>query len=80
METNPARTHEGTGSLPGLTQWVKDLAFLMSCGVDHRCGSDPTLLQLWYRPAAVALIRPLAWELPYAVGVTLKSKNNNNIF
>ena len=33
--------------------------------------SDPALLWLWYRMAAVALIRLLGWE-PYAVGVTLK--------
>ena len=26
------------------------------------------------RPAAVALIRPLVWELPYAVGASLKRK------
>ena len=32
------------------------------------------LLPLWWRPAAVALIGPLAWELPYAVGAALKSK------
>ena len=38
----------------------------MSCGVGHRCGSDPELLWLWPRPAAIALIRPLAWEPPYA--------------
>ena len=29
---------------------------------------------LWCIPAATALIRPLAWELPYAVGVALESK------
>ena len=46
----------------------------MSCGVSHRCGSDPTLLWLWYGLAAVAPIRPLAWELPYAEGAALKSK------
>ena len=46
----------------------------MSCGVGHRCDSDPTLLWLWQRPAAVALIRPLAWEPPNAAGATLKSK------
>ena len=40
----------------------------MSCGVVRRHGSDPELLWLWCRPEAVALIRPLAWELPYATG------------
>ena len=29
---------------------------------------------LWCRPVATAPIQPLAWELPYAVGVALKSK------
>ena len=47
----------------------------MSCGVDRRCSLDPTLLWLWCRPAAVALIQPLVWELPYAVSVALKTKN-----
>ena len=31
-------------------------------------------LWLGWRPAAAALIQPLAWELPYAGGVTLKKK------
>ena len=44
----------------------------MSCGVGHRRGLD--LAWLWRRPAAVALIRPLAWELTYAAGVVLKKK------
>ena len=44
----------------------------MSCGVGHRLGSDLALLWLWCRPAATALIQPLAWEPPYAVGVALK--------
>ena len=47
-----------------------------SCGVGHRCGSDPTLLWLWHRLAAVAPIRPLAWELPYVMDAALKSKKN----
>ena len=47
----------------------------MSCSVGHRCSSDPELLWLWCRPAAVAPIRPLAWEPPYALGVALKKKN-----
>ena len=38
----------------------------MSCGVGHRRSSDPTLLWLWHRPVAIALIRPLAWDPPYA--------------
>ena len=46
----------------------------MSCGVGRRHSSDPELLWLWHRLAAVALILPLAWELPYTVGMALKSK------
>ena len=46
----------------------------MSCGVGHRCSLDPALLWLWCRPAAVTLIRALAWELPYAVNGALKKK------
>ena len=46
----------------------------MSCGVGHRSGLDPTLLWLWYRLASIALIWPLAWELPYTVGAYLERK------
>lgn len=44
----------------------------MSCDVDRRRNSDLVLLWLWHRLAAMALIRPLAWELPDAMGVALK--------
>ena len=44
----------------------------MSCGVGRRHGLDPAWLWLWWRPAATALIRPLAWEHPYATGAALK--------
>ena len=44
----------------------------MSYRVGHGCGSDPTLLWLWHRLAAVAPIQPLTWEIPYATGVALK--------
>ena len=39
----------------------------MSCGVGRRCGSGP---------AAVVLILPLAWGLPYAEGM-VPPKNKN---
>ena len=39
----------------------------MSCGVARRHGLDLEWLWLWL--AATALIRPLAWEPPYAAGV-----------
>ena len=46
----------------------------LSCGIGLRHGSDPKLLWLWCRPAAVAPIPPLAWKLPNATGVALKRK------
>ena len=51
-EINLTRNHEVSGSSPSLAQWVGGLA----------------LLWLWCRLAAVAPIRPLAWEPPYAGG------------
>ena len=37
------------------------------------------MLWLWCRPAAAALIQPLAWERPYAVGTSLKKKRKKEI-
>ena len=51
----------------------------MSCGVGHRCGSDPELQWLWHRPAAIALIHPLAWEPPSATGAALKRKKKKKL-
>ena len=52
------------GSVPGLAQWVKDLA----------------LLWLWCRPAATAPIRPLAWKLLYTTGVALQRQKKKESY
>ena len=51
----------------------------MSCGVGRRYGSDLVFLWLWRRPAAIAPIRPLAWEPPYAAGVALKKEKKKKV-
>ena len=45
----------------------------MNCGVGCRHSSDPALLWLWFRLAATAPIRPLAWE-PVAGAALEKAK------
>ena len=68
-------------SLSGLRNW-----HVLSCGVGFRpvlyvgCRHRlyPTLLWLWHRPAATALIGPLTWEPPCAVGAALKKQKNRN--
>ena len=56
----------------------------VSYGVGYICSSDPALLRLWCRPVATTLIRPLAWESPYATGAALemekKKKKDNYVF
>ena len=64
--TNPTRNHEVAGSIPGLTQWVKDLMLLW-------CRSQTQLRsRVAVALAATAPIRPLAWEPPYAAGEALE--------
>ena len=50
----------------------------MSSGVGCRRGSDPALLWLWRRLVATALIIPLAWEPPYAMGPALEKAKRQN--
>ena len=66
--------------------WVLPLASVsglriqcaVNCGVGLRNSSDPTLLWLWHRPAAVAPIQPLAWKPPHAAGVALKRQKKTH--
>ena len=68
-ERNPSSIHEDVGLIPGPAQWVKGSGIAMSLGIG-------LWLRLW--PAGGAQIPPLAWELPYATGVALKSKTTKN--
>ena len=56
--------------LVSMRTWVRSPASLSGLRIQG-------LLWLWCRMAATAQIPPLAWELPYAVGVALKSKQRN---
>ena len=71
--TNPTRSMrtqvQSLASLSGC--WIQ----VLDCVASHRCGSDPKLLWLWSRPAPVAPIWPLTWDLPYAAGAALKRQN-----
>ena len=75
-ERNPTMNHEVAGSIPGLLSGLR-----IWCCRELWCRSNTWLrswlLWLWCRPAATALIRPLAWEPPHAAGVALKKQKIN---
>ena len=77
METNLTSIHEDTGSI-----WPCSVGegsgVAVSSGVGCRHGLDLVLWWLLCRLAAVALIRPLARDPPYAVGAALDRQTNNN--
>ena len=60
----------------GFDHWLcsvgRGSSVAVSCGLGVGHDLDP--VWLWHRPAAAALIQPLAWELPCAMGAALKSK------
>ena len=62
---NLTRIHEDVDLIHGLSQRVKDLALEWAV---------VWVADMWRRLAAVAPIRPLAWELLYATDVALKKK------
>ena len=72
-ETNPNSIHEDVGSIPAHSLG-QGSGVAKSCGVHHRRSSDLALVWLWCRPAAVAPIQPLAWELPYPAPAALKKE------
>ena len=74
---NLTRNHEVSNLIPGLAQWVKDLALpqaaalvlvvawiqcRLSCSIDQSCSSNLTL----------------AWKLPHAAGEALKKKEKKS--
>ena len=80
LNGNKSKQHDAdAGWIPGLTQGVNDPALL--CAVVQVADSA----WIWCcggcgcRPAAVAPIQPLAWELPYAVPAALKTTKGGEV-
>ena len=74
MIKRPGHSHHGSVAT-NLTSILEDVGLIPSPAQRVK---DPALLWLWCRPAATALIRPLAWELPYGAGVAFKKKKKKN--
>ena len=76
LSGNKPGIHEDVGSIPALTQWVKDQASV-SYRIGHRRGLDLALPWLWCRLAAIAPIRSLAQELPLCCRCSPKNQKTN---
>ena len=81
--TNPTSNHEVVGSIPGLNQWVKDLALH---GVGLRCGMQVLPLhQLLRSCIAMAMAGSYNSDLTPSLGTSIsrgcglkKTKNKKN--
>ena len=73
---NLTSIYEDAGLNPGLAHGLRiQRCHELWCRSQSR-GSDPAWLWLWCRPAAGALIGPLACELPYVAGVAGPKKQH----